>query len=55
MSEISRVKEIYPKWEVYLGTDVYPSMKAWKWQCIVWLCVKSPQTFYLIIEVLELE
>ena len=26
------------KWGVHLGTNAYPSMKAWEWQCIVWLC-----------------
>ena len=27
------------KWGVHLGTNAYPSMKAWEWQCIVWLHV----------------
>ena len=38
------------KWGVYLGNDVYPLMKAWERQCIVWLCVTCPYAFYLIVE-----
>ena len=38
------------EWGVYLGTDMYHSVKVREWQCIVWLCVTCPYAFYLIVE-----
>ena len=38
------------EWGVYLGADAYPLVKAWEWQCIVWLCVTCSYAFYLIVE-----
>ena len=38
------------EWWVYLGTDVYYSVKARERQCIIWLCATYSHAFYLIVE-----